>query len=209
MSNAVFPSLPGLTFPLKRTPTFSTTLMQSISGRETRVSKWSSPRYTYELVFSALRTDALYQEMQILQEFFLARQGSFDSFLYNDVDDNFVQGQVLGLGNGFNTTFQLVRAFGGPSAKFIDAVLAPNIVTNVYLNGGIQNPTSYTVSTWGNASNLPPGVVTFNGAPGVGQVVSADFTYYFPCRFDADTEDFEKFMFNIWEVKKMAFTTIK
>ena len=42
-----------------------------------------------------------------------------------------------------------------------------------------------------------------------GQTITADLTYYWPCRFLADQYDFSKFMNRLWEQKKLDFITLK
>ena len=107
-------------------------------------------------------------------------------------------GQSLGVGDGATTVFQLVRAFGG----FIEPVLAPNVVSAVYLAGVAQSPSSYSV-------NPTTGLLTFTTAPASGAAITADFSYYFRCRFAEDTVDFEKFMAVLYRAQKLAFVSLK
>ena len=204
MSNAVFPTLAGLGFSIKRTPQFKTRKQVSISGKETAIADMAYPRWQWELTFNVLRQGArgqsTFTEMSDLVGFYNERQGGFDTFLYADQDDNSVTGQSIGTGDGSTTAFQLVRSFGG----FVEPVLAPNAVSAVYLNG-VKQTSGYTVSSWGATS---PGVVTFTGAPGSGVAVSADFTYYFPCRFIEDSLQLEKFMAALYAVKSVKFMSV-
>lgn len=209
MSTSVLPSIAGLTFPASRTPIFATRKQSSISGKETRIADWSYPRYQWTLQFSVLRQGAFagasYTEMAQLEGFFEALQGGFDSFLYTDPDDNAVSGQALGTGDGSKTVFPLTRTFGGTNAP----ILAPNTVSAVYLNGVSQLGSSYTVTPWGTSNSNGPGQLIFNTAPGSTVAVTADFSYYFPCRFDDDKIDFERFMQSLYALKKLSFTSIK
>jgi len=210
MSTSVLPSLVGLTFPTTRSPKFQTRKPQAVSGKRTFVSDWSIPLYTWELPYSTLRqgtVDGVSQtEFQQLEAFFEDMQGGGDSFLYTDPDDNSVTDQGLGSGNAGQTitTFPLLRAFGGQ----VVPVLAPNVVTNVKVNGVVQTlGTAYTVSSWGATA---PGVVTFLAGHIPGAVpVTWTGTYYFPCNFDDDSITFSKFMSNRYELKKLSFTSIK
>jgi hypothetical protein len=52
-------------------------------------------------------------ELQTLGGFFLARQGSYDSFLYSDPTDNTVTKQTFAAGDDVTTAFTLARAWGG------------------------------------------------------------------------------------------------
>jgi len=204
MSTQVFPALPGLAWPVKRSEIWATRAPQAISGKETRIADWSYPRHEWTLGYDVLRqgtrTAGTFTEFAQLDAFFNERQGQFDSFLYTDPDDCSVAGQGIGSGDGVTTTFQLARSFGG----FIEPIFAPNTVSHVYVNG--VDPADWTVSSWGS---VPPGVVTFSSAPGAGQAITATFTYYFPCRFSADQMDFEKFMASLWSAKSVKFRSIK
>lgn len=203
MSTAQFPSLPGLTYSVLRTPQWSTEIQQNISGKEVRIALWNFARYTWTLTFEFLRSDAN-AEFQTLFGFYSARQGSFDSFLYQDVEDNAVAGQLIGQGAGATPAFQLIRVFGGGTPE---AVLAPNAVSAVYLNGTpLSQSGNWSVSNWGSAT---PGVLTFTSPPGDGVSITADFSYYFPCRFTDDTLEFENFMSKLWAQKKLSFISIK
>jgi uncharacterized protein (TIGR02217 family) len=205
MSSQIFPALSGLGWSVKRTPQWKTRVQQAISGKETRVADWSYPRWQWSLTYDFLRQGTVNgvaaAEFAQLAGFFNSRQGSFDSFLYTDADDNAATGQLLGRGDGSTTTFQLLRAFGG----FIEPILAPGTINAVYLDG-VSQPSGWSVSSWGSAA---PGVVTFAAAPAPGVEVSADFSFYFPCRFANDSLDFEKFMAALYAAKKVAFLSIK
>jgi uncharacterized protein (TIGR02217 family) len=197
MSNAVFPALAGLEYPVVWTPVAGKTLTQlSVSGRENRAALWLYPRRQYQLSFNFLRDDAT-EEFRTLVAFVLARQGAYDSFLFDDPDDDAVTGQPLGVAGAGQTQFQLVRGLGG----FVEPILAPKAVTAVYVNGGSIG-TAFTVNAQG-------GILTLSAAPATGVEITADFTYYWPCRFLADQYDFAKILNRLWEQKKLDFITLK
>ena len=198
MTELVFPALAGIGWSVKRSPVWKTRAQQAISGKETRLADWSYPAWHWELTFDFLRSDPVAAEFQALAGFFNARQGAFGTFLYGDADDNAVTGQSLGTGDGATTMFQLIRAFGG----FIEPVLAPNVVSAVYLAGVVQAPSAYSVDPI-------TGLLTFTAAPASGAAITADFSYYFRCRFAEDTVDFEKFMATLYRAQKLAFVSLK
>lgn len=198
MTEPVFPALAGLGWSVKRAPLWKTRAQQAISGKETRLADWSYPAWRWELTFDFLRATPAASEFQSLAGFFNQCQGAFGTFLYTDVDDNAVLGQSLGVGDGVTTAFQLVRSFGG----FIEPVLAPNVVSTVYLSGIAQSPSAYSVSA-------ATGLLTFTAAPISGAAIAADFSYYFRCRFAEDTVDFEKFMATLYRAQKLAFVSLK
>jgi uncharacterized protein (TIGR02217 family) len=147
MSTAVFAPPPGTGWPVTRTPVFDTVVQQAISGKETRIARQTYPRWKWELTMNVLRSGAAYSstEFQYLAGFFEQRLGQFDTFLYQDPDDNSVTGQPIGTGNGATSFFQLVRSFGG----FVEPVLAPNAVSAIYLNSVSIPQAGYSAPTSG------------------------------------------------------------
>lgn len=202
MSTSVFPTLPGRTWPVHRSPEWRNQGQENVSGKETVIGYWSYPRYTWELGFEFLRSASAYAEFQALEGFFNQMKGRLDTFLYDDIDDDVVAAQALGVGDGVKTAFQLQRTLGGATMP----VLAPHTISAVKLAGVTQGGGAYSVSVWGAAV---PGVVTFTAPPGNGVAVTADFSYYFPCRFADDKIDFEKFVTQIFAANKVTFRSVK
>jgi uncharacterized protein (TIGR02217 family) len=206
MSTQVFPTLVGLTFGVERTHKWSNTIMESVSGKETRVAYWNAASYTWTLNFEFLRSSTSFSEFQNLWGFVSARRGRYDSFLYQDYIDNTVTGSAIGTGDSTNRAFQLLRQFGGSSAVN-EPVLAPNVVSRVTVAGSSVSSTTFSVGAWGSSL---PGIVTFSTfAPSSAQAVAANFTYYFPVRFDADVTTFTQFMYNLWENPKIVLQSLK
>src|SRR4051812_19092026 len=104
MSNLVFPVLPGLTFPVTKTPMWKNTVQEASSGKEVRIGFWSYPRWKYSLAFEVLRDRSIGSftkgELWALVDFFNRHGGSFDDWLFDDPDDNSVTDQVFGTGDG-------------------------------------------------------------------------------------------------------------
>jgi uncharacterized protein (TIGR02217 family) len=201
MSNAVFPALAGLGWTVKRSPVWKTRLQESISGKEVRIADWSFPRWQWQLSFDFLRGDPVNAEFQALAGFFNQRQGMFDSFLYQDADDNSVTAQPVGVGDGSTASFQMIRSFG----NFVELILAPiPSSASIFVNGILSN--SANVFPWGSTT---AGLLSFGSAPATGAAITATFSYYFPCRFVEDSMDFEKFMNQLWQGKKVGFISLK
>jgi uncharacterized protein (TIGR02217 family) len=202
MSNALFPStLPGIKWGGTKTPIWSTKVQRSAAGRELRAAYYSYPLYKFSLSYEVLRAGAQ-AELQQLVGFFNARQGSFDSFLYFDPDDNAVVNQNFGVGTGAQTQFQLVRTFGG----FVEPVIAPQTsgpgVPAISVAGALRTPgTHYSISD--------SGLVTFTTAPAAGQVLTWTGEFYYRCRFLQDSADFERMMYQLWSLKKIEFQSVK
>lgn len=199
MSNAIFPTLAGLKFGVTRTPTWNTTRKTSVGGREFRAANMLYPTYRYKLAYEFLRDlRSGVDELRTLVGFFNARQGSFDSFLFNDTDDNSVTAQNIGTGNGSTTQFQLTRTFGG----FTDPVYDVNGTPLIYKAGALQTLTThYTLSS--------TGLVTFVTAPTAGQAITWTGGYYWRVRFEQDATEFEEFMNQLWQARSVELRTVK
>jgi len=202
----VFPSLPGLAWSVTKTPTFQTRIQRAVSGRELRALDYPYPLWQFTLVFDLLRDNpaAGYDELRTLMGFFMLCQGAFGTFLFRDPCDDQVTGQEIGVGNASTTVFQLLRAMGAtlPGGGFLEPVVAPNVVSAVYRDGITQSPGNYSVDP-------NTGLVTFSTAPGSGLIITADYSYYFRCRFVDDSYAFENFMFRLWQLKKLTFISVR
>jgi uncharacterized protein (TIGR02217 family) len=202
----IFPTLPGLAWSVTKSPTFQTRIQRSASGRELRALDYPYPLWQFTLVFDFLRDNpaAGYDELRTLMGFYLLCQGAFGAFLFQDPSDDWVSGQQIGTGDALRTVFQLQRTMGNklPGGGFAEPITAPNVVNAVYFNGIIQNPANYNVDPM-------TGLVTFNTAPGGGLIISVDYSYYFRCRFVDDSYAFENFMFQLWQLKKLTFISVR
>jgi uncharacterized protein (TIGR02217 family) len=211
MSNEIYPSLPGLKWDQKKTPIFSTRIQKSVSGRELRSPFYVYPLYQYELSYDLLRDSNAHNELKTLMGFYLARQGAYDSFLYNDASDNNTSSQAIGTGDGNTVAFQMVRTYGGNNGNFTEPIYnipanSNNTPINVYLNGNVQSANNYTVN--GNNS----GILTFNSAPANGANITADFYFYRRVRFEEYEEGddaFNQFMQNLWNLNKVSLITVR
>lgn len=191
MSNALYPTLAGLTFNVEKEAEFNTIIQRSVSLNELRGTFTAAPIYRFGLQYELLRDDTTYNELKSLFGFYLARQGDFDSFLFLDPDDKTATQQSLGTGTGARTQFQMTRAYGA----FTESVCNIGASPQIYLNGVLQ-ASGYTVSS--------TGLVTFTSAPGNGVEVTWSGTYYYRCRFERGMT-FNKFMNLLWEARRVSF----
>lgn len=196
MSEALFPQLIGCTIERSRSPVWNTTLQQSISGHTVAVSHYSYPLWNYRLQFEFLRSDAANAEWQALLGLFNRTRGRADTFLFDDEDDNRVEEQVFGKGDGQSQTFQLVRELG----DFIEPVLAPKADAVILQDGLPINDIRIDRSN---------GQVCFVVPPPAGSVLAWRGGYYWRCRFNADTQEFQRFFSQFWSADSVEFTTVK
>lgn len=197
MSDAVFPSLPGLKWNIKRTPIWKTLKQESVSGKELSVALMTYPNRRITLSYEVLRAGAEV-ELQTLEGFFNLRQGSHDTFLYNDPDDRSVTDQSFGTGNGTQTVFALARTRGG----FTEPVQSLNSAPVIKVAGVTKTlTTDYTISALG--------VVTFVAAPAAAAALTWSGTYYWRCKFLQDMAEFDQFLHDLWQLQRLEFRTVK
>ncbi len=201
MALMLFPALPGLTYPVKKTPTWSTDVQQSVSGKKTTLARWSYPLYTIEVGYEFLRSDDAFREYQDLLAFYNLQAGRSGLFRFNDPDDNTVTMQGIAAGDGATTAFQLIRTFGGLNFAWSDPVFYP-VTAQIYVDGVLQTiNVDYTLSV--------TGLVTFTDPPEIGDLIAWTGTYNWLVRFDEDSSTFEKFTYNLFQLNKLVFTTEK
>lgn len=183
MAIASFPSLPGVGYPERRSPTFNTVRYEAIGGKRTIAPKFLYPRWRWELSFNILRSQqwgsGIYAELEQLVGFFNLRAADGLAWGYTDQDDYQVTDQSFGSGDGATTAFQLYRSYGG----FSEPIYSPT-PTEIKVGGA---PTSaYTLGA--------TGIVTFNAAPAAAASLTWSGTFEFTCRFDDDSFDIESFV---------------
>jgi hypothetical protein len=146
LSNLVFPTIPSQGWSVFKAPNFNTLTQVSASGKEVRAGLWANPIWDFKLTWEILKdANGPPSDIDTFMNWFAARQGSFDSFLFSDPTDNTVAAQLLGYGDGTTKNFQLARSF--ISGGDLETIQNPNAVTNVYLNGTPQAAFSYAIGT--------------------------------------------------------------
>jgi len=195
MSNAIFPTLAGLSWSTTKIPTWSTKVQRSVNGRELRAAYYQNPIWRFTLSFNFLRADVVNAELQSIMGFYNLRQGSFDDFLYKDPTDNNAVYQVVGTGNGSTKTFRLVHQIGSwvEPIGYTDNIVAVT-VNDVPVLSGITN------------DGLS---ITFATAPASGAVIKWLGFFYYRVRFAKDESEYENFMQDLWTLKKIELVTAR
>lgn len=197
MSQAVFPTLPGLKWGHSKTPMFETKIQTAVSGRESRARFQAYPRWKFALSYEFLRQRPGKLELDTLIGFFLARSGSFESFLYDCPSDRAAASQVFATTVAGVSKYRLVRTYAGHVAP----IGAVNGSPSVYLNEILQSPSTYTIDD--------NGAIIFNSTPAPGGVLKWSGLFYHRVRFTKDEAEFAEFLRDLWELRKIEFVTSK
>lgn len=195
MSNAIFPVLPGLSWSVTKTPMFSTRIQESVSGRELRAAYFKTPRWRFSLSYDVLRATAE-AELQELMGFYNLMQGSFESFLYRDPSDNAVAASIFDVSDGIKRTYFLTRKLG----QYVEPIAALQDTPKVFIDA--VETTAFTV-------DLAKASITFSVAPAAGKTLTWTGGFYYRVRFANDELQFDEFMKNLWQAKKVELISVK
>lgn len=155
------------------------------NGRESRNQRWRDARRRYDAGSGVRSVSDLYEVIA----FFEARAGQLYGFRFTDPVDFQSRGpeqtvtatdQLLGIGDGTRTAFQLVKHYGdagGSTERVIARPLAGSVLVSV--NGTPLGGAGFSVDDG-------TGVVTLGSAPAGGSVIRAGFRFDVPVRFDTD-----------------------
>lgn len=156
-------------------PGFRTAAERVQSGHEARAARWTMPLHEYDVSF-AVQDRELFEEVRNL---FMVARGRWKGFRFKDFADYEVKGHSIGVADGVVTNFQLRK----------DYQSGPELLTRI-----ITKPVQGSLRLYRNGIEVPPGqwvanyrtgLVSFITAPAPG-VISADFEFDVPVRFDID-----------------------
>jgi uncharacterized protein (TIGR02217 family) len=164
------------------TSRFSTQIFQSASGHQTRNSLWADASLSFD-IGPGIRSEADCAE---LIRFFRARRGAARGFRLRDpLDCSSAEGgamphhadQLLGVGDGVQSEFALIKHYGGPADSQQRRITRP-VAGSVLVSVGGSAATGWTL--------LPGGIIRFAAPPPDGADVRAGFLFDVPVRFAMD-----------------------
>ncbi len=181
-------------YPMQLTQNWRTDIAALDSGKEQRNQIWSRPKRRWLLPFVSMAETNRDQ----LVELFNRAKGRYEIFLLEDPNDfetalaecsiTAIDAQVL---------FQLIKSYYPGETETWDEnktrIQPSSIFAPVVKVDGVTKTegADYTL-------NDDTGIVDFTGmgAPGAGKVITANYYFYFPVRFDMD--DYTELMFENW-----------
>ena len=192
MSDVLFPDL-RIGYDLTRKPMFNTKIMTSVNGRELRASYQAVPKYEFSLTLPGLQERK--GELQAIEDFFIARRGAFDSFLFKMPWDN--EYECTFNGDGTTTSFQLYKdqlPLGNTETFETEDPLMwdENLDTPMW--------TDLEARMWDMQYGVSKnGVLTLPVPLAAGDSVTVKGTFYYRCRFDDDGQAFTLFSYRLWK----------
>ena len=207
----------GLNFEYKKTPKFNNIKQTPQSGRHPAVATLQSGTlFEFEVNFNYLKQNGVTtaNDLQYVQEFYEAMGGGFQLFEFDPMTYNLEDTTVthdytqlksgfFGLADGVNTVYPLWRStnvFGGGIATLVERIQIVTAVTGVYVN---NVPVSgYTIT------DTAPATITFSSPPTAGATMAWEGRYAYLCQFAEDTQDFEEFSFQLWQLKSLRLESV-
>jgi uncharacterized protein (TIGR02217 family) len=159
-------------------PNFNTQVIISGGGWEQRNIRWAFPLASYN-ISTDLKQPA---DFAALTAFIRGVAfGRAFGWRFKDWADYTATGQsTVGVVDGTNHVFALQKVYNFAGLTFTRPIKKPVAGTVVmYDNGAVVNPLNYSVAT-------ATGLVTFTAAPLAGHVITSDFQFDVPARFDSD-----------------------
>lgn len=155
-------------------PEFSTDVVMANNGYEQRNINWSISRARYNISYRTKSSE----QLSSLISFFRARKGRAIGFRFKDWSDFAVINQEIGICDGEQITFQLIKTYMSGIDKYVRIIHKPVYDTvKVYLNEQEEKEYSIDYST---------GRLTFVQPPKKGSVLTVSFEFDVPVRFDTD-----------------------
>lgn len=140
------------------------------------------------------------REFDQLCGLFVACRGQYGRFLFSCPEDNSRSSAGFAVGGGGASTFRVQR-FWGPQSAGEYVVLDTSKPWKIYLNS-VDDTSNWVPSNNGLS-------ITRSSPPSPGDVITADFFFYYLCRFLEDLQDFEQFYRNLWDLRSLKFRSVK
>lgn len=194
MSDVLFPDI-CIGYDFVKKPVFSTKIMTSVNGRELRASYQAVPKYEFSLAIPILREAK--GELQKIEDFFIARRGAFDSFLFKAPYDN--QFDCTFIGDGITSIFQIYK----PSAAKTPVSHTESFQTDdppMWSENTEQMWTDPATEMWVEQYGISKnGILTLPEPLAAGDTLNVKGTYYYRCRFADDEQSFTLFSYRLWK----------
>lgn len=175
---------------------FNTSIVTAKNGSEQRNINWSNNRMKYNII-NGIKTK---NELDEIMTFFRNVRGQGYGFRFKDWSDYSVKNQIIGIGNGEKKSFQLIKTYSVNNNTYIRKIKKPVISTIfVYLNGNQVNDFSLDLTT---------GILTFDTAPDSDLVITTDFEFDVPVRFNNDLLEITMNTINSGNIKDLILTEV-
>ena len=153
---------------------FNTTIITSKNGKEYRNVNWNNNKMKFNIV-NGIKTKT---ELNEVIKFFRNVKGKAYGFRFKDWTDFSAINQQIGIGDGETKEFQLIKTYTINGNTYTRKIKKPVISTiKVFLDGIETNDFSI---------DLTNGLISFEVAPSDTTIITANFEFDVPVRFNND-----------------------
>ena len=166
---------------------YRTIVSESESGKEQRYQKWQKPRRRFRVKLEARQA----VETKQIWDFYQRHKGSFDSFLFQNPNENPVSAETVGSGDGVASVFYLGNKVGIGTGDLIVTPSSADLFRSIGGTGDFLAFSAYAIE-----ENF--GQVTTNAVLPSGDVLRADYNFRYRVRFKDDNLTREAFATELW-----------
>ena len=176
---------------------FITEVSQSANGAEFRNVPLSKPRFFFSIKMGGSNKE----DMEKVLTFFYNRAGRAYGFLFKNIDDFSAEKQVIAKADGIKKEFQLVKTYDDGEYQYIRKITKPQPDSlKIYLGDVLQNG--------GYIINAMKGIIIFDAPPAEGSLITADYNFFIPVRFNQDTISYAIIEPNIYQISDIELLEI-
>lgn len=179
-------------------PEFKTEITELSNGAEKRNIAWQNARAKYQLSLEDINT----AQSNNITSFFMARRGSAYGFRFKDWNDFQAKNEIIGVGNGVQTQFNLVKNYGEENFKYQRRISKPVENSVLLYVDNAQLTTGFSI-------NYTNGIITFSTAVAANKIITASFDFDVPVRFNNDFLENEIKSFGKTKIKNLELIEIK
>ncbi|HEY8267923.1 MAG TPA: DUF2460 domain-containing protein [Xanthobacteraceae bacterium] len=192
-------------------PERKTEIVTTGSGREERNARWAHARRRWNAGYGVKSLDTLSQVVAFFEE----RRGRLYGFRWRDRLDHSSaapgvevspEDQLIGLGDGTRTEFQLMKTYGSLHAPYARPIAKP-------VAGSVRVAVDGIEAEAGTDFDVDPvtGLVLFGPgqAPAASVPVTAGFQFDVPARFDSDFLEVDLAAFAAGEIPSIPIVEIR
>lgn len=164
-------------------PRYATDVITTEGGWEFRNERWSYPLFDFEFNIAPGNMGSDFGDTdpeQALTEFidlWHAAGGRAETFLFRHWSDFTATGSDIGVGDGVTTQFQLFKNYSAGAVTRQRKITRPVDGTVVLYEEGVAVP---------GTVDLESGIVQYTTPPVDSSLLTADFQFNLPVRFDSD-----------------------
>lgn len=153
---------------------FNTTIITSKNGKEYRNVNWNNNKMKFNII-NGIKTKT---ELDEVIKFFRNVKGKAYGFRFKDWTDFSATNQQIGIGNGETKEFQLIKTYTINGNTYTRKIKKPVISTiKVFLD---------EIKTNDFSVDLTSGLITFEVAPSDTTIITTNFEFDVPVRFNSD-----------------------